>query len=155
MKKIAPQRLKNMALYYLDRFDASSEKLKSVLMRRVQKAVMAGDEVSSEASKWIDEIVRDMQRLGYVNDKRFCENKVRQYLNVGKSNRYIMGKLSEVGIDSDMIQSFLPDDEVEQARIFVRKKHLGSDYQKDLAKLARAGFSYEVAQKVLKEDLNV
>lgn len=149
-KKITPQRLKNIALYYLDRFDASSEKLKSVLMRRVQKAVMAGDEVSPEAHGWIDEIVQDMQRLGYVNDHRFCENKVRQYLNAGKSNRYIMSKLCEAGIDSDVICSFLPDDELEQAQIFVRKKRLGGDYQKDLAKLARAGFSYDIAQKVLR-----
>jgi len=152
MKKITHQRLKNIALYYLDRFDTSSEKLKSVLKRRVQKAVMAGDEVSPDSSNWIDEIVQDMQRLGYVNDKRFCENKIRQYLNAGKSNRYITGKLSEAGIDSEMIQSFLPADELEQAKIFVHKKHLGSDYQKDLAKLARAGFSYEVTQKVLKNN---
>lgn len=119
-------------------------------MRRVHKATLAGDEVSPDAYQWIDEIVRDMQRLGYVNDLRFCENKVRQYLNAGKSNRYIIGKLCEAGIDSDVIQSFLPEDELEQAQIFVRKKKLGTDYQKDLAKLARAGFSYEVAQKVLK-----
>ena len=155
MKKITPQRLKNIALYYLDRFDASSEKLRSVLKRRVQKAIMMGDEVPSDVSNWIDEIVQDMQRLGYVNDKRFCENKIRQYLNAGKSNRYIIGKLSEAGIDLDLIQSFLPDDELEQARIFVHKKRLGQDYQKDLAKLSRAGFSYDIAQKVLKEDSNV
>ena len=152
MKKITSQRLKNIALYFLDRFDASSEKLRSVLKRRVQKAVMAGDEVSPEASSWIDEIVQDMQHLGYVNDKRFCENKIRQYLNAGKSNCYIMGKLSEAGIDLDLVQSFLPDDELDQARIFARKKRLGGDYQKDLAKLARAGFSYDIAQKVFKED---
>ena len=152
MKKITPQKLKNIALYYLDRFDASSEKLKSVLMRRIQKATLAGDEVPLEAKKWVDEVVVDMQRLGYVNDRRFCENKMHQYLNAGKSNRYIMAKLCEAGIDSDMIQSFLPDDELEQARVFVRKKRLGDDYQKDLATVARAGFSYEIAQKVLKED---
>ena len=155
MKKITPQRLKNIALYYLDRFDACGEKLKSVLMRRIQKAVLAGDEVSPEATEWVDEIVRDMKRLGYVNDQRFCENKVRLYLQAGKSNRYIMGKLCEAGLDSDMIRSYLPDDELTQARIFVQKKHLGKDFQKDLAKLARAGFSYDIAQKVLKEDSNV
>ena len=150
MKKITSQRLKNIALYYLDRFDASGEKLKAVLMRRVQKAVMAGDEVSPESEKWIDEIVGEMKRLGYVNDRRYTENKVRQYLNAGKSNRYIMGKLCEAGIDADIIRSFLPEDELEQARIFVRKKRLGQDRSKDLAKLARAGFSYDVAQKVLR-----
>lgn len=155
MKKITPQRLKNIALYYLERFDASSEKLKSVLIRRIQKATLSGDDVSSEAFKWVNEIIQDMQRLGYIDDRRYCENKVRQYLDMGKSNRYIIGKLREVGIDMDVVQSFLPDDELVQAQIFARKKKLGQDYQKDLAKLAGAGFSYDVAQKVLKEDLDV
>lgn len=151
MKKVTPQRLKNIALYYLERFDASSDKLRSVLCRRVKKASLLGDEVSPQASAWIDKIVQEMHQLGYINDARYCENKVRLYLQAGKSHRYIVGKLSEAGIDPDMIKSFLPDDELEQAHIFVRKKRLGKDHQKDLAKLARAGFSYETAQKVLKE----
>lgn len=151
MKKITPQRLKNIALYYLERFDASGDKLKTVLLRRVQKAILAGDEVDSNASNWVDETVREMYRLGYVNDTRYCENKVRQYLNAGKSYRYILGKLAQDGIDSDTVRLFLPDDELAQARIFVRKKKLGLDHQKDLAKLARAGFSYDVARKALDE----
>ena len=152
MKKITPQRLKNIALYYLERFDASSEKLRSVLMRRVQKAVFSGDEVSPDVRQWIDEIVDEMKRLNYVNDQRYCENKIRQYLNAGKSNRYIISKLTEAGINPEVVRSFLPNDELEQAQIFARKKHLGKDFQKDLAKLARAGFSYDIAQKVLKEN---
>ncbi len=151
MKKITPQRLKNIALYYLERFDASSEKLKMVLKRRVQRAVFAGDEVSPDVEKWIDEIIQEMQRLNYVNDRRYCENKVRQFLRMGKSNRYIIGKLSEAGINPEIVASFLPDDELEQAQIFVQKKHLGKDFQKDLAKLARAGFSYDIAQKALRQ----
>ena len=150
MKKITPQRLKNIALYYLERFDASSEKLRSVLMRRVQKAVFSGDEVPLDTEQWIDEIVDEMKRLNYVNDQRYAENKIRQYLKAGKSNRYIILKLSEAGIDPEEVRSFLPNDELEQAQIFARKKHLGKDFQKDLAKLARAGFSYDIAQKVLK-----
>lgn len=152
MKKITPQRLKNIALYYLERFDASSEKLRSVLMRRVQKAVFLGDEVPLDTEQWIDEIVDEMKRLNYVNDQRYAENKIRQYLKSGKSNRYIILKLSEAGIDPEEVRSFLPYNELEQAQIFARKKHLGKDFQKDLAKLARAGFSYDIAQKVLKEN---
>ena len=38
MKKITLERLKNIALFYLERYDASSDKLRVVLNRRVKKA---------------------------------------------------------------------------------------------------------------------
>ena len=40
MKKITPQRLKNIALYYLERYDAGTVKLRGVLTRRIKKAQM-------------------------------------------------------------------------------------------------------------------
>ena len=51
-------------------------------------------------------------------------------------------------------ESLCDTDELELARKMVQKKHLGNDFKKDLAKLARAGFSYEVARKVLEEKLS-
>ena len=39
---------------------------------------------------------------------------------------------------------------MERAKIFVQKKHL-EQTEKDLAKLARAGFDYETAKQALSE----
>ena len=151
MKKITCQRLKNIAFFYLERYDASSQKLRAVLKRRLIKAERE-QEVPPEAIEWIEEIVSETQRLGYVDDQRFTENTVRRLSEIGKSRSFIRTKLQQSGIKEEMILDALSEtDELEQARLTVRKKHLGADFKKDLARLARAGFSYEIAKEALEE----
>ena len=57
-RKITKQRLKNIALYYLERFETSVDNLKNVLKRRVDKyAYENPDYDKSEAYEWINELV--------------------------------------------------------------------------------------------------
>ena len=155
MKKITPQYLKNSALYYLERYEASSQKLRTVLKRRLMKARQE-QLIPSEANVWVEQVVAEMLRLGYVNDGRFAENAVRRLAESGKSCSYIRTKLKLAGIKAEMIEAALSDtDELAQARLMVKKKHLGTDFQRDLARLARAGFSYEIAKTALEEVSNV
>ena len=152
MKKITPQRLKNIALYYLERYEASTQKLREVLRRRLAKAKLE-QPIPSEAPKWIEEVIDEMIHLGYINDKRFTENTVRRLSEAGKSRSFIRTKLKLAGIEEENITEALSDtDELTNARSFVRKKHLGDDFKRDLARLARAGFSYEVAREALEDD---
>lgn len=154
MKKITPERLKNIALFYLERYDASQEKLSATLKRRVLKAKLEQD-VPPEAYKWIEQVVQEMVRLGYVNDTRFAENLVRRLSGTGKSPSAIRLKLKMAGIQEEVIEKVLNEtDELTQARLMVQKKRLGSDYKRDLARLARAGFSYDIARQALEEILN-
>ena len=151
MKKITPQRLKNIALYYLERYDASSQKLRMVLKRRILKAKLE-QPVPESANQWVEDIVLQMEHLGYLNDKRYSENTVRRLSEAGKSPSFIRTKLKLAGIDDDCINAVLDGtDELTQARLMVQKKHWGNDFNKDLARLARAGFSYETARQVLEE----
>jgi len=153
LRPITYKRLKNIALFYLERYDASSFKLKQVLTRRVQKSASQGVDVPKDVSKWIIQVVSECEQLGYLNDIRYAENQARRLSEQGKSARFISQKLDLAGIDPQMIQAVLGNyDEYEQAKIFARKKHLGSDYQKDMAKMARAGFSYEIAKKTLTKE---
>ena len=151
MKKITPARLKNIALYYLERYDASSYKLRCVLQRRLAKARLE-QPVPAEAPEWIEKIITEMVGLGYINDKRFTENFVRRLSEAGKSRSFIRTKLKLAGIEEEEIQEALSDtDELASARLMVQKKHLGHDFKKDLARLAHAGFSYEIAREALEE----
>lgn len=150
-KPLTEKRLQNIALYYLERFDASSEKLRQTLKRRIQRQKMAGIPIHPSAYTWVEQILEKMKSLGYINDERYTENIIRRLSESGKSTRFIRQKLLVEGISEDTLEKFLsPDDELARAKNFVHKKHLGQGYQKDLAKLARAGFSYEIAQQVLK-----
>ena len=166
-KKITEKRLENIALFYLQRYESCSSKLRDTLKRRVRRAKMQGIEVPDEANLWIENVVNKMIDLGYINDKRYTENTLRHLQNDGKSMRFIAGKLKNAGIGTQIIQNVLEEQEktideldIEAARRLVNKKKLGfhrpEGYrallrQKDLAILGRVGFTYEIANKALDE----
>lgn len=165
LKKITPARLKNIALYYLKRFETTSAGLRQVLRKRINDYAYQNKEFDrSEAYGWVDEIISDFERYGYVNDERFAEMKIRDYAAAGKSMRYILGKLREKGVSEEMILRLSEEqayDEEDAALKLAKKKGIGrfrseeqrAEYrQKDMAALARAGFSYDIAQKICADD---
>ena len=56
-KAATPQRLNNIALYYLERFSSSAENLRRVLMRRVDKSHYELGTDKEEGREAIDDIV--------------------------------------------------------------------------------------------------
>ena len=161
VKKITHQRLYNITLYYLSRYDSCSSKVREMLKRRILKDVQAGAEVPHEANEWIEEIIKRVQELGYIDDRRYVQNQVRTMSNTGKSARFMVMKLLQNGIDSDLIDEALSaaeDDDLSRAKLLVKRKKLGylrpeniraDFYKKDLAILGRAGFSYETSRRAL------
>lgn len=163
LRKITKQRLKNIGLYYMKRFESSVANLRSVLRRRVNDyAYHTPDFAKQEAYDWIEELLADFQRVGYLDDARYSELKIKDYMSAGKSPRYIQGKLREKGIDENLIEKLIAEqdyDSFESALKLARKKRIGpysvseeiraERRSKDLAILVRAGFDYDVAVKVL------
>lgn len=165
-KKISRQRLKNIALYYLKRFETSEANLRSVLKRRIDDYAYYDKAFDkAEAYGWAEELLSEFVRLKYVDDARFAEIKIRGYLAAGKSPRYIIGKLREKGIDEHLSERLLDEQEYnpfEMALKLARKKKIGpysandeirrERRSKDLAVLVRAGFDYDTAVKVLETE---
>lgn len=162
LRKITKDRLKNIALYYLQRFETTTESLRAVLLRRVNDYAFYNPEFDkTPALQWIEEILSDFQRYKYVDDARFAALKIRDYLAVGKSEKYIRLKMAEKGVDESIVDEVLASldfDPFQNALKLAKKKHIGpfrqgedkaDFYQKDLAVLARAGFDYDVAKKVM------
>ena len=163
MRKMTKMRIKNIGLYYLKRFESSVANLRSVLRRRVNDyAFHTPGFVKQEGYDWIEEVLSDFQRLGYLNDARYSELKIKDYMAAGKSPRYIHGKLREKGIDENLIEKLIAEqdfDPFESALKLARKRRIGpfsaneeirkERRSKDLAILVRAGFDYDVAVKVL------
>jgi len=161
-KKITPQRLKNIALYYLKRFDSSVDNLRQVLKRRVNDYAYHNPEwKKDEAYVWIEDLLADFERYGYLDDARYAENKIKNYIAAGKSARYIAGKLKQKGISNIAVEDFLAEqnyDPFEVALHFAQKKRIGpfraaesrdAFKQKDFGVLMRAGFDYDIALQVL------
>lgn len=165
-KKITPQRLKNIGLYYLKRFESSVENLRSVLQKRVNQYAKENPEFNKqEAYQWVENVLTEFEKLHYLDDERFTEIKVRHYLAVGKPARYIQNKLREKGIANAQIDEMLDDfgyNPQEMALKLAKRKKIGPfrpneearklNRQKDMAALIRAGFDYDVVSEIMGMD---
>ncbi len=168
LRKITRQRLKNIGLYYLKRFESSTANLRQVLKRRVDNYARQTPEFDKfVAYSWIEELLQEFRNWHYLDDERYAELKIRDYLNAGKSARYIKGKLLQKGISEEMAErllSYQEYDSREMALKFARKKKIGpfrpdeesrrNNRRKDLATLIRAGFDYDVVCNILNGDFS-
>ena len=166
LKKITKQRLTNIALYYLQRFESSVANLKALLLKKINAyALQNPDFDKSQAFLWVDEILESFQVHNYLNDARFAEMRIRDYLAAGKSEKYIKTKLFEKGISPTLVAQLLSDFEFssyDNALRLAKKKRIGpyreeanrkAFWQKDMGVLVRAGFDYDVALKVMETQI--
>ncbi|MBB4312402.1 RecX family transcriptional regulator [Roseospira marina] len=156
-------------MFYLQRYSASTERLRRVLARRVERSARMHPDVDrAEAAAWIDALLAKLQRLGLLDDVRHAETKAGALFRRGESRRAIAARLRAEGLDRDTIGDTLdgladdtpgPDPDLAAAATLARRKRLGpyrlsdddraTHRQRDLAALARKGFSPSVALTVL------
>jgi len=163
--KVNAKKLENAALHYLQRFSTSSENLRRVLMRRVYRSAHHHDTDVDEGAEWVDAVVAKMQRQGFVNDRLFAEGRVRSLLARGTPLRGIRMQLREKGVAPEIVDEVLAlvrdddgDVDFAAAVALARRRRLGpfstradrhERREKDMAALARAGFGYDIALKVI------
>lgn len=155
---------RHLALYPTTRAN-----LRRVLLRKIGKAGPLDGSAREEAAKLVDEVIETVSRLGWIDDEAFTESKVKGLVRRGVSKRAIEARLTQKGVSSDLIRSKLEeygqdgeeprDAEHTAACAFVRRHKLGpyraddetraALRQKDLARMARAGFSFDQARKAL------
>jgi len=119
----------------------------------------------------IESVVARLTASRVIDDERYVGNAVRSLRARGASTRAIRFKLGVQGVGEQLVDGAMQaeraaggkesgsgDAELEAARTFVRKKRLGpyrkveereEKRRKDLAALARAGFSFDVARRAL------
>jgi regulatory protein len=163
-RKVSPRYLENAALHYLKRYAATQSNLKRVLMRRVDKSLKFHGGERSEALGWVDAVIARLVQGGFLNDEAYAGMKAHSLRASGRSSRMIAQKLRMKGVAADLVTQKLVDanaelSEEEAARIWARKKRLGpfrtkpetrqDNRQRDLASLARAGFAFGIAKKII------
>ncbi|MCQ2966720.1 MAG: RecX family transcriptional regulator [Alphaproteobacteria bacterium] len=160
-KPITQIRLKNIALFYISKYECSAEMLRRVLNKRIYQTKIKGGSVPEQSTDWVHQIVTEIVNKGYVDDKRYAENLIYKLQSTGKSLRTVINKLKTAGISDEIISELTTDElksDIEQAIRLVQKKKLGylrpveqrkEYFKKDLGVLARAGFSYDTAIKAL------
>ncbi|MCP3139572.1 regulatory protein RecX [Pyxidicoccus xibeiensis] len=166
-RKVSPTYLENAALHYLKRYAATQSQLKRVLMRRVTKSLKFHGGDKAQALGWLDELVAKLVRNGLLNDEAYARMKAHSLRASGRSTRVIAQKLRMKGVSADVVTQKLADATAEvsdedAARIWARKKRLGpfrkvastreENRQRDLASLARAGYPFSIAKKIIDSD---
>ena len=166
-KKATPKYLENAALHYLGRFASSAENLRRVLMRKVDRSARAHGTDRAEGSAQVESLIRRFARSGLVDDAAYARARAASLARRGASARLIRAKLAEKGVGPDAVAAALAaladdggDAELRAAVNLARRRRLGpfratkgrpakGEREKALAALARAGFSYDVAKRVI------
>lgn len=164
-KPATQERLRKAALYYIDRYATSAEHLKSVLMRRVSRSARLHETDQQEGQTWIDEIVADLVNRKLIDDTAFAETRAISLHRGGASKRKIAMALRAKGVGSDDIDGALRSLEETHANAefsaacnYARRRRFGpwrnadertDRRDRDLAAMARAGFGFQMAQRVI------
>ena len=168
-KAMTRARLERIALHHLDRYPSSVENLRRVLERRAEKSRQFHEGDAAEHRDWIEAVLRRLVELGHLDDDAYGAAVARRLRERGSSGRLITARLAAKGLSFDRVRNILEnedstDADQRAARIFIRRRRLGpyrpdpevraERRQRDLAALARAGFSYSVASATLDEPLD-
>ena len=163
--KITATSLENIAVHYLERFASSAANLRRVLMRRVRRAADHHGSDRAEGAALVEALILRFQQSGILDDRRYAEAKAASLHRRGGSRRVIAGRLAQQGVAGELVGEALrgltdgsADSDLAAAAAFIRRRRLGAyrsaasrptGRDKDMAVLARAGFSFDVARKIL------
>jgi regulatory protein len=154
--------LEEAALGYLQRFSSSSAQLRRVLLRRVARASRGN---TQEGARLVEAMIARYLQAGLLDDSAYAAQQAASLRRRGASRHAIRSKLTLRGVDAAVIEETLQRLDQEEAEgelvaacALLRRRRLGPYRPKsaraahrlqDLAALDRAGFSLELARRVL------
>ena len=161
-RAVTPAYLERAALAYLERFASSAQNLARVLKRKVERRCRLRAEDPAPFIALIEDVVARAVRGGLVDDRRYAEGRVASLRRRGGSARGIGAKLAAKGVARETVAAVLvggEDDELAAAHALARRRRLGpyrtgdraAFREKDLAALARAGFGFAIARRIVDE----
>ena len=164
-RKVTPKYLDNAALYYLSRYATSAENLRRVMMRKIHRSANHHGTDVEDGTALLEAIIARYLGSGLLDDGAYAKARAASLHRRGNSARVITGKLRQKGVGNDDIAGALqalseedPDPEWAAAVMVAKRRRLGpfatqktteETREKHLAALARAGFSYDIARRVI------
>ena len=137
------------------------------MARKIERSChVHADQDIGQCMNMLDDLVDKFQRSGLLDDKTYTGGAVRSLRLKGVSSRAILKKMQMKGVPADMASEAirnLDEDsgfggDMAAAARYVRRRKLGpfslrsreGRAERDLASMARAGYSFEIAQKILR-----
>ncbi len=155
--------LLRFAHWYLERWAASRTMVESALKRRCAKAVRAELLEREAAAELIAAVLAKLTADGLVRDDLYAEARAGRLARRGKPRGRIAADLAQRGIDAETSAHALSEagvDDLVAAKVYARRRRLGphrlegrADHRnRDIAALARAGFSSSAAHAAIDGD---
>ena len=164
-RKATASHLRNAALQYLERFATSSANLRRVLMRKVERSARHHGTDAEQGTGEVDALIARFEAAGLLDDAAYAAAQVDSLRRRGASARAAWARLLAKGLTAEIAEAALadhgagsPDAEWAAAVVLARRRRLGpyrvagdreEMREKDLAALARAGFSYDIARRMV------
>jgi regulatory protein len=157
------------AAYYLGRYASTAENLRRVLERKVASRIRDwGSDPKApdpqESATLVDATVAHFLELKLLDDRAFAEARLASLRRRGTSLRQVQAKLSEKGVERDLIAEVIGGDETDDrmaALAFARRRRLGPHRlrdrlerrDRDIAAMMRAGFGLGDARHAIDRQL--
>lgn len=157
--------IRRQALKYLDRFAATTMKLRRHLLNKNAKAIEFHGLDTEDVLQNIDTEIEKLVKAGIMDDQLYASSKARSMARQGKSSLQINVKLGSLGFDeqqSDTALDRLKEEEgftdKKAAARYIKRRRFGpykpdetreEREQKELAALVRNGFELGTAKAVL------
>ncbi len=164
-RKATPQYLEKSALFYLERYATSVENLRRNLERKVLRSAQAHGTDPQAGREAIAALLARFQDAGLLDDAVYARARCQTLLRQGLSLRGIRTRLRAKGIGDADIEAALAALEEERGTLdldaaiaYARRRRIGpyrleelrgDNRERDLAALARRGFSYGTALQVV------
>ena len=168
--EVTVEEMRNFAFNYIEKFAPSKQQLKTYLLKKYLKSKIPSVK-KSNINDLIDIVVEDLEKSKFINDKFYSESKAKSLIQRGSSINKIRKYLFSKGVGEkyikntiEKIQTNNDDQDFFSAVKICKKKRIGPNrdeanrelfYKKDIAILARNGFSFETSKRVMdleKED---
>ncbi|WP_289078449.1 regulatory protein RecX [uncultured Thalassospira sp.] len=179
-RRVTRDYLMNYATWYLERFAASRARLEKLMRGKIRLSVAEYGTDPEEAVQWMNSVLSTCEKAGFINDDAYARGRARSLLRKGKAMRVIAADLSARGIASDQIDDAIrdlraeadqaayeevrgTDPNIAAAAAYARRRRLGpwrrpdireEKREKDMAALARQGFGYDTATRIINSDLD-
>ena len=158
------EEIRNFAYVYIEKYSPSKQQLRTYLFKKLIK-IQQKTSSKKEIFDLIDSVINSLVDQKFLNDKYYSDAKSKVFYRKGYSLNKIRYSLIKKGIDQKYIQDSISkikenesDPDFFSAIRICKKKRIGPNreennrslfYKKDIAILARSGFSYETSKKVL------
>ena len=170
-RAVTAESLRRSALHHLARFSTTEARLRQALDRKIARSVRLYATDTAEARRWAEDIVALLRRQGLLDDSVWAARRARALQDRGVARALIQENLRAAGIQAEVaavaVAALGPatEGDAEAALTFARRRRLGpfrpaeqrAPYRlRDLGRMARGGFSYEIARAVIDkaEDLD-